>query len=221
MRATLQGILTDRFAQYAQSRQLPLRVHRAAQAIMQCRTEALGGHIQHCPDGHVARVQHHSCRHRSGPACSALAKARWVEGQQARLLACDHHHVVFTLAHELLELWSWNRAWFVDALFRAVRDTLMTLLADERHLGALPGIVMALNTWGRTMNRHPHIHCLVTGGGLIDARQWQAVRGEYLLLVRVVKAFYKGKLLGRLRAALKEGTLTPPAGQTREQMARA
>lgn len=220
MEATLQGIFTACFAQYARRQRMPLRMHRAAQAIMCCRTAALGGHLQQCPDGHMSRMQYHSCRHRSCPCCSALPKARWVEAQQARLLACDHYHVVFTLPHELLELWSWNRAWCADALFRAARDTLVTLLRDERHLGALPGIVMALHTWGRTLNRHPHVHCLVTGGGLSDTGAWRNVRGGYLLPVAVVKRVYKGKLLSRLWAALKAGDLSLPAGQTRADVER-
>lgn len=220
MEATLQGIFVERFASYARGRKLPLRTHRAAQAIMQCRTPAMGGHEQCCPEGHLTRIQYHACKHRSCPRCAALAKARWAEGQQARLLACDHYHVVFTLPHELLTLWSWNRAWFTDALFQAVRETLMTLLQDRRHLGALPGLVMALHTWGRTLNPHPHIHCLVTGGGLNDAGQWRAVAGGYLVPVRVVKALYKGKLLARLWGALQAGTLVIPEGASRAGLER-
>ena len=220
METTLQRIFTERFARYAHGRKLPLRAQRAAQSIMQCRTAALGGHLQMCPDGHISRVQYHSCRHRSCPCCSSLPKVRWAEAQQARLLACDHYHVVFTLPHELLDLWSWNRAWFVDALFQASRDTLMTLLADDRHLGALPGIVMALHTWGRTLNRHPHIHCLVTGGGLRDDGEWQSVERGYLLPVRVMKALYKGKLLARLWDALKADTLALPKDQSRDAVER-
>lgn len=220
MEATLQGIFTACFAQYAQRQRMSLRMHRAAQAIMRCRTAALGGHVQQCPDGHMSRMQYHSCRHRSCPCCSALPKARWVEAQQARLLACDHYHVVFTLPHELLELWSWNRALCVDALFRAARDTLITLLADTRHLGALPGIVMALHTWGRTLNRHPHVHCLVTGGGLAEDGTWREARSGYLLPVDVVKRVYKGKLLSRLWDALKADALSLPQGQTRDDLER-
>ena len=216
MTVTLQGIFTDHFASYAQRHRIPLRTHRAAQAIMQCRTAAMGGHYQQCPEGHLQRVQYHSCRHRSCPCCSALPKARWVDAQQARLLACDHYHVVFTLPHELLELWAWNRAWCVDALFQAVRDTLMTLLADTRHLGALPGIVMALHTWGRTLSRHPHLHCLVTGGGLTEGGDWRGVQRGYLLPVRVVKSLYKGKLLALFWGALQDGSLVLPTGQSHE-----
>lgn len=220
MEASVQGIFTAHFAQYAQGKRLSLRSHQAAQAIIQCRTAALGGHVQCCPEGHVARMQYHSCRHRSCPRCAALPKARWAEAQHARLLACDHFHVVFTVPHELLGLWSLNRAWFIDALFQSSRDTLMTLLKDPRYLGAEPGIVMALHTWGRTLSLHPHIHCLVTGGGLTSAGDWKAVRGGYLLPIRVVKALYRGKLLARLWGALRAGTLRLPDEHTPAQVGR-
>ena len=220
MEASLQGIFASCFTHYAEGRRLSLRAHKAAQAIINCRTSELGGHVQRCPDGHVTRVQYNSCRHRSCPRCAALPKARWCEAQQARLLACDHFHVVFTLPHELLELWLLNRSWFIDALFQSCRDTLMTLQKDTRYLGAEPGIVMSLHSWGRTLSLHPHIHCLVTGGGLTPASHWKAVRGGYLLPVRVVKALYKGKLLARLWAALQSDVLRLPKGGSYMQVAR-
>lgn len=212
MEASMQGIFAGCFSQYAQGKRLALRDHKAARAIIQCRTSALGGHLQRCPDGHVSRIQYHSCRHRSCPRCSALPKARWAEAQQARLLACDHYHVVFTLPHELLELWLLNRSWFIDALFQASRDTLMSLLREGRYLKAEPGIVMSLHTWGRTLSLHPHIHCLVSGGGLDASGSWTPVKNGYLLPVRVVKALYRGKLLARLWAALRGARLKLPEG---------
>ncbi len=220
MDTTLQEIFCRSFDRYAQGKRLPLQSHKAARAIMQCRTAALGGHVQHCPDGHVSRNQYNSCKHRSCPRCAALPKARWAEAQHARLLGCDHYHVVFTLPHELLALWSSNRAWFIDALFQSCRDTLMVLLKDPRYLGATPGILMSLHTWGRTLSLHPHIHCLVTGGGLSGAGQWMAVNNGYLLPVRVVKAMYRGKLLARLWAALSADTLKCPEGMSRSAVVR-
>lgn len=161
MDATLQGVFNAHFDQFMQTHTLAHKHYQVANVIMACRTEAMGGHVQRCPDAHEEHVQYHSCKHRSCPRCQALAKARWADTQQARLLACDHYHVIFTLPHELLDLWQHNTRWFADALFQAARDTLMTLLADEKHLGAVPGILMALHTWGRTLSLHPHVHCLV------------------------------------------------------------
>ena len=192
----------------------------AARAIVHCRTPALGGHVQRCPEGHVARVHYNACRHRSCPCCSALPRARWAETQAGRLLGCAHYHVVFTLPHELIALWTHNRAWLNDTLFQCARDTLIELCADARFLGATPGIVMALHTWGRTLNLHPHVHCLVSGGGLTPAGAWKAVQNGYLLPVRVVKSLYRGKMLAAIGAALDEARLRLPAQDTQAYWAR-
>ena len=163
---TLQTIFQDAFPAYEQTHPLPAYVRKAARAIMPCRTAALGGHIQACPDGHVSRIWYNSCRHRSCPQCAYLQTERWLALQQARLLACDHFHVIFTVPHDLNPLWLANVPVMTTLLFQAVRDTLSTLLADPKYLGAQPGIMAALHTWSQTLVLHPHLHCLVTGGGL-------------------------------------------------------
>ena len=220
MQPTLQCIFASHFAKYAAGRKLPLRAHRAASAIEHCRTLALGGHIQRCPEGHVARVHYNACRHRSCPRCNGLARLRWAEAQAARLLDCEHYHIVFTVPHELIALWAHNRAWFTDTLFRCARETLIELSADARFLGATPGILMALHTWGRTLNRHPHVHCLISGGGLTPGGEWKAVQNGYLLPVRVVKALYRGKMLAAIGQALQDHRLRLPAQDTRAHWAR-
>jgi hypothetical protein len=209
---TLQSIFRQHFGAYAATRRLPLRFHKAAAALMACRTAALGGHVQACPEGHVQRVWYNSCKHRACPQCAYLSVERWLAAQQARLLACDHYHVVFTLPRELHDLWRYNRRRFADLLFRAARDTLCTLLADPRYLGATPGVIAALHTWGRTLCLHPHVHCLVTGGGVTADGEWKKVAGGFLLPVRVVQALFRGKLLAALRAELARGTLRAPDG---------
>ncbi len=214
MALTLQGIFQQHFFRYAQTRKLPRRIWKAANAILHCRTPSMGGHVQQCPNGHFQRIQYHSCRHRSCAQCSRLPRAQWAEREAARLLGCDHYHVVFTLPHELLELWEWNRAALARLLFASARDTLMTLLADPRFLGATPGIVMALHTWGRTLNHHPHVHALVSGGGLTAGGDWKAVTNGYLLPVRAVKALFRGKLLAAIEQGLRTGTLQRPASMT-------
>lgn len=176
---------------------------------MRCRTPALGGHVLGCSAGHVAGVWYNSCRHRSCPQCSKLQIDRWLEGWRERLLPCDHYHVIFTLPHDLLELWQHNRRRLTDLLFRAVQATLFEMLGDARHLGAKPGVIAALHTWGRTLTLHPHLHCLVTGGGLA-ADGWRQRRGGYLLPVRAVKALYRGKFMALLRADLEKDRLVLP-----------
>jgi len=178
--------------------------------MIRCRTAALGGHVMACSAGHIAGVWYNSCRHRSCPQCSKLQIDRWLEGWRKRLLPSDHYHVIFTLPHDLLELWQLNRKRLTDHLFRAARETLFELLEDDRYLGAKPGVIAALHTWGRTLTLHPHLHCLVTGGGLLKGGGWRARRGGYLLPARVVKAVYRGKLLSLLRADLDKHRLVLP-----------
>ena len=207
---TLQTIFQDAFPAYEQTHPLPAHVRKAARAIMQCRTAVLGGHVQACPDGHMARVWYNSCRHRSCPQCAYLQTERWLALQQARLLACDHSHVIFTLPHDLNPLWLANVPVMTTLLFQAVRDTLGTLLADPKYLGAPPGILAALHTWSQTLVLHPHVHCLVTGGGLTAAGDWKAVRNGFLLPARVVMAVFRGKMRAAIRHALACGALTLP-----------
>jgi hypothetical protein len=215
---TLQRILQDAFPAYEQTHPLPAHVRKAAHALMQCRTAALGGHIQACPDSHVAGVWYNSCRHRSCPQCAFLQTERWLRLQQARLLACDHYHVIFTLPHDLNPLWLANVQVMTTLLFQAVRDTLCTLLADPKYLGAQPGILAALHTWSQTLVLHPHVHCLVTGGGLTPMGQWVAVRNGFLLPARVVMAVFRGKLLAAIRQALAREELRLPEGIRPQQM---
>jgi Putative transposase/Transposase zinc-binding domain len=215
---TLQTLFQDAFPAYEQPHPLPSHVRRAARAIMQCRTAALGGHIQACPDGHVARIWYNSCRHRSCPQCAYLQTERWLALQRARLLACDHYHVIFTLPHDLNPLWLANVALMTAWLFQAVRDTLCTLLADPKYLGAQPGILAALHTWSQTLVLHPHVHCLVTGGGLTPEGAWKAVRTGFLLAVRVVMAVLRGKLLAAIRQALAREALVLPEAIRPQQL---
>jgi hypothetical protein len=215
---TLQQIFQDAFPTYEQTHLLPAHVRKAARAIMQCRTAALGGHIQACPDGHVERVWYNSCRHRSCPQCAYLQTERWLALQRARLLACDHYHVIFTLPHDLNPLWLANVPVMTTLLFQSVRATLLELLADPKYLGAQPGIIAALHTWSQTLVFHPHLHCLVTGGGLTPDGQWKAVRNGFLLPVRVVMALFRGKLLAAIRQALAHETLALPEGIRLQQV---
>jgi hypothetical protein len=214
---TLQTLFQDAFPAYEHTHPLPAHVRKAARAIMQCRTAALGGHVQACPDGHVSRVWYNSCRHRSCPQCVYLQTERWLALQRARLLACDHYHVIFTLPHDLNPLWLANVQVMATLLFQAVRDTLDTLLADPKYLGAQPGILLALHTWSQTLVLHPHVHCLVTGGGLTPTGQWVAVRHGFLLPARVVMAVFRGKLLAALRQAFARGTLGLPEAMRPQQ----
>jgi hypothetical protein len=207
---TLQTIFQDALPASAQTHPLPAHVRRAARAIIQCRTAALGGHVQACPDGHMSRIWYHSCRHRACPQCVYLQTERWLARQQARWLACDHSHVIFTLPHDRNPLWLAKVPLMTTLLFQAVRETHCTLLAATKYLGAQPGIIAALHPWSQTLVLPPHVHCLVTGGGLTAAGDWKAVRNGVLLPARVVMAVLRGKRLAAIRQALACGELTLP-----------
>ena len=176
-----QTIFQDAFPAYEQTHPLPAHVRRAARAIMPCRTAVLGGHVQACPDGHLARIWYHSCRHRSCPQCAYRQTEHWLALQQARLLACDHSHVIFTLPHDRNPLWLANVPVMTTLLFQAVRDTLGTLLADpkfsERSRASSRRCTPGVRPWCCIRI----CHGLVTGGGLTPAGQWVAVRHGFLL----------------------------------------
>jgi hypothetical protein len=215
--ATLQEVFERSFDEYAGSRRLPQHLVKAAQAIRQCRTAALGGHVLGCSEGHVAGVWYNSCRHRSCPQCGFISTEQWLDAQKDRLLACDHYHVVFTLPHELDFLWHTNRSSMTDLLYRCARETLFELLGDEKYLGAQPGVLATLHTWGRTLSFHPHLHCLVTGGGWTGTA-WRPVNGGFLLPFQVVRALFRGKLLSALQQAISQEVLALPAGQSHEHV---
>ncbi len=213
----LQHLLEAHYPAFERTHRLPDHVREAVHCVRSCRTAALGGHVQACPDGHIERVWYNSCRHRFCPQCAHLQTAQWLVKQQARLLACDAYHVIFTIPRDLNALWLANVQVFAHLLFRAAWATVCELLADPRYLGATPGMIAALHTWGQTLVLHPHLHCLVTSGGLAGDT-WQAVRNGYLLPARVVMPVFRGKLLAALRKALAHGQLTLPPGVTPHQL---
>lgn len=165
-RRSMQEIFLEHLPELEGQRALHPRERRAAQCISECYTAAIGSHVLRCPEGHYERLQYHACRHRSCPRCAEPARSRWIDAQMQRLLPCAHFHVIFTLPHELLPLWEFNRRVLTAEFFDCVRETLQQLMADERRLGASPGLMMSLHTWGRTLSHHPHMHCLLTAGGL-------------------------------------------------------
>jgi hypothetical protein len=213
----LQHLLEAHYPAFEQTHPLPDHVRDAVHALRSCRTAALGGHVQACPEGHIERVWYNSCRHRCCPQCAQLQIAQWLEKQQARLLACEHYHVIFTLPSELNALWLANVRELATMLFQSAWATLSELLGDPKYLGGTPGMLAALHTWGQTLVLHPHLHCLVTGGGLAGDT-WTAVHNGYLLPARVVLPVFRGKFLAALHKAWDAGQLTLPAGVTLVQL---
>lgn len=209
MEATLQNIFNSEFDDYIDHHGISADQYNASKAIMECQTPVLGHEEWGCTSDGYVEQQNHSCRHRSCPRCQYAYTRNWLDKTQARLLDCSHYHVVFSLPHELNEVWQYNRAWSANHLFKASAETLQQLLKDERYLGADVGLLASLHTWGRTLSFHPHLHVLVTGGG-IKKGKWKGLEKDFLLPVGVLKAKFKGKWLSWLNGAYEKGVIERP-----------
>jgi hypothetical protein len=177
-------------------------------AIEACRTAALGGHVEHCADCGLIRQAYNSCRNRHCPKCQGLARAAWLADRQADLLPTQYFHVVFTLPAPIAEIAFQNKAVVYAILFKAAAETLRTIAADPKHLGAEIGLVALLHTWGQTLGHHPHIHCVVPGGGpSLDGDRWVSCRPGFFLPVRVLSRLYRRLFLETLQGAFDSGRL--------------
>jgi Putative transposase/Transposase zinc-binding domain len=185
------------------------RVERRVMAAIQaCRTAALGGHAEQCGDCGLVRLAYNSCRNRHCPKCQGLARAEWLEARQAELLPVPYYHVVFTLPSAAAEIAFQNKRLVYGILFRAAAEALHEIAADPRHLGAETGAVCVLHTWGQTLQHHPHLHCIVPGGGLSsDQTRWVSCRPGFFLPVRVLSRRFRTLFLDRLRGAFEAGDL--------------
>ena len=181
---------------------------RVMAAIEQCRTAALGGHVEACDRCGHKRVWYNSCRNRHCPSCQSLARARWVDARTAELLDCEYFHVVFTVPQVVAEIALQNPAVVYRILFRATAETLRTIAADPQHLGAEIGFIAVLHTWDQTLGLHPHLHCVVPGGGLSpDGTRWVACRPGFFLPVRVLSRLFRRLFLRYLEEAFDTGRL--------------
>jgi hypothetical protein len=181
---------------------------RAMSAIELCRTPALGGHVERCGECGHQRIAYNSCRNRNCPKCQGLARAQWLEDRQAELLDVPYFHVVFTVPDEIAAIAFQNQTVVYDILFRAASETLRTIAADPQHLGAEIGCLAVLHTWGQNLLHHPHLHCLIPGGGIApDGRCWIACRPGFFLPVRVLSRMFRGLFLHHLAQAFAAGEL--------------
>jgi putative transposase/transposase-like zinc-binding protein len=177
-------------------------------AITACRTAVLGGHVEQCDDCGAARIAYNSCRNRHCPKCQGLAPAQWLADRQAELLPVPYFHVVFTLPASAAEIAFQNKTVVYAMLFRAAAETLATIAADPKHLGAKLGVTMVLHTWGQTLQHHPHVHCVVPGGGpSLDGTRWVACRTSFFFPVRVLGRLFRRLFLHELENAFNAGKL--------------
>jgi hypothetical protein len=195
---------------YRQQRSASLSTaqRRAMSAIELCRTAALGGHIEQCDSCGHQRIAYNSCRSRSCPKCQSLARAQWLGDRRTELLDTEYFHVVFTVPDEIAVIAYQNKAQVYDILFRAAAETLRTIAADPAHLGAEIGFFAVLHTWGQNLLHHPHLHCVVPGGGLSpDGARWIACRPGFFLPVRVLSRLFRRLFLEYLEKAFLTGKL--------------
>jgi len=177
-------------------------------AILRCRTAALGGHVEQCDRCNHRRIAYNSCRDRHCPKCQGIQQRRWLEAQQQHLLPIEYHHVVFTVPDTLHRLLRSRPRLTYGLLFAAVAETLQDAASNPKHLGARIGFSCVLHTWTQTLLYHPHIHCIVTGGGLDHKRRrWIPARRGFLFPVRVLGRLFRGKLLRRLQQAVDRNEL--------------
>jgi hypothetical protein len=193
---------------HANAGRLSLGQLKVMSAIETCRTAALGGHVEACEDCGHSRIAYNSCRNRHCPKCQGAAAKDWLCERQADLLPVDYFHVVFTLPAEIAGIAWYNKAIVYDLLFRAASETMITIAADPKHLGARIGITTVLHTWGSAMTHHPHVHMIVPGGGIsLDGERWVACRPGFFLPVRVLSKLFRRLFLDKLAAAHAAGRL--------------
>jgi len=177
-------------------------------AIERCRTAALGGHVAVCEDCDQRLIAYNSCRNRHCPKCQGAAAKDWLAARQAELLPVEYYHVVFTLPGQISDIAYQNKAAVYGILFKAVAETLIAIAADPRHLGARIGLTAVLHTWGSALTHHPHVHCIVPGGGISpDGGRWMSCRPGFFLAVRVLSRLFRRLFLEQLAAAHEAGRL--------------
>lgn len=181
---------------------------KALRAIAICRTAALGGHVDQCDQCGYRKVSYCSCRNRHCPKCHGQARSQWLQQRATELLPVEYFHVVFTLPQLVAPLALQNQQLVYGLLFRAAAETLLQIAADPRHLGARIGFLTVLHTWGQNLHHHPHLHCVVPGGGIArDQRRWISSRRQFLFPVKALSRLFRGKFVAYLKTAFRDGEL--------------
>ena len=192
----------------AQRGHLSLGQLKVMSAVEQCRSAALGGHVLHCQSCEHHEISYNSCRNRHCPKCQARAARRWLEARQLDLLPVDYYHVVFTLPAPISDIAYYNKAVIYSLLFEIAAETLSTIAADPKHLGAQIGVTLVLHTWGSALTHHPHVHGIVPGGGVsLDGERWVNCKPGFFLSVRVLSRLFRRRFLEALATVHRDGRL--------------
>ena len=212
--AEVQDIFLRYGKDYRARHKLTLVQHKAMSAIQKCRTSQLGGHKEVCDRCGHTRISYNSCRNRHCPKCQALAKERWIENQKSNLLDVGYFHVVFTIPDTLNSMVFQNQKAVYTILFKTVAETLDELASDKKYLGAKIGFSSILHTWGQNLMHHPHIHCIVPGGGLSSIGKWVNIRKKFFIPVKVLSRKFRGKFLYHLKQLYYQNKLEFHGSQT-------
>ncbi|MBU7006050.1 IS91 family transposase [Phosphitispora fastidiosa] len=191
----VQDIFVKYGTSYRKNHKLPLHISKAMSSIQDCRTSALGGHVEVCEECGTTDISYNSCRNRHCPKCQTLTKERWIHQQKSNLLNVKYFHVVFTIPDALNSIAFQNQKIVYDILFKAAAETLTELALDKKYLGATLGFTSILHTWGQNLMHHPHIHCIIPGGGLNNLGKWVHSRKKFFMPVKVLSRKFRGKFL--------------------------
>ena len=208
MSSPIQNIFTTFYDEYLRTYGYNSEYDKVARAIMNCKTGALGSNASICGDcGHI-EIHHNSCRNRNCPNCQAIPRALWIDARKSELIDAPYYHVVFTVPAELKSLFFTNQKLLYALFHKAVSQTLLELAQDNKFLGAKPGIVQVLHTWGQKLDYHPHIHCIITGGGLTSNNVFKTIQKDFFIPVRVLSKKFRGKFLSFLNFEYINGNLS-------------
>jgi len=191
----LQDIFKFHRDEYLKNHHVSYEQLKVINAIMNCRTAVLGAHIDKCDVCGYERISYNSCRNRHCPKCQSFAKEDWLEKQKQNLLDIQYFHAVFTVPDDLHIIFMQNQTKMYNLLFKAATETVTELCGNKKYLGAKPGMTAILHTWGQNLNYHPHLHCVITGGGLTEANQWQNSRKKFFIPIKVLSKKFRGKFL--------------------------
>jgi len=214
----LQHILENFLATPDYCHRLPLHYLKVLDKLTACRTAALGGHAQYCENNHLHGIWYNSCKHRFCPQCRGMATEEWLINTKNILLDCPHHHIIFTLPSELNDLWRYNQAALTNVLFHAAQQTLLQFAKDPQYLAAQPAIISALHTWGRSLSLHPHIHTLISHGGVNAKGEWVTPKKDTLFPQKPLMIVYRGKLCAKLKEAMQREDWRFPPGMNETQV---
>lgn len=195
---------------YCRENTLTPEQHNVLNAIRNCRTSVLGGHVERCNHCSALHCSYNSCRNRHCPKCESFKAAQWLQARQTELLPVPYFHVVFTLPHELNNLVLYNKKILYDLLFEAVWETLNTLGRDPKRLNGVMGVLAILHTWGQTLSQHNHLHCIVPGGALQENGEWKAAKSNYLFPVKVLSKLFRRIFMRKLRKLYQQQALKLP-----------